>query len=39
MTAGTCTETASCQPGDHTYSWPCDLARTDEDTAAAEAAR
>jgi hypothetical protein len=27
--AKSCTETASCEEGDHTYSWPCDLARTD----------
>lgn len=24
-----CTETASCEDGYHTYSWPCDLASTD----------
>jgi hypothetical protein len=27
----TCTAAASCEEGDHTYSWPCDLAQTDDD--------
>ena len=28
--ADECTVTASCEPGDHTYSWPCNRARGDE---------
>jgi hypothetical protein len=24
-----CIETASCEEGNHTYSWPCDLAQLD----------